>query len=107
MFKRLPTDVRQFRLRHLFGLVLSFALAGCFWCLQPAFGFYFFLFVVGIWVGMSLLLISDMLGQGPIDERSLTSQLFSTFGALIVVVSLFGAIGVTTIFGYVTIRNWL
>jgi hypothetical protein len=107
MLKSLPTDIRQFGIRLVMGLIFSFALAFGFWRLDPTFGYFFAIFVVSAWFGLGTLFVSDMLDQGPIDERRGLSQGLSAFGSLLLVISLFGAISVIVLFASARFRSLL
>lgn len=45
---------------------------------------------LGFWFGYLLLIISDSLDSGPIDQRRYTSQAFNLFGMMIIVFAFLG-----------------
>lgn len=93
----IPTDIRQFQLKHLFWLALSFCVPLSLWSHSPFFGLPLLVAVSCFWTGMGLLFISDNIDNGPIDERGWMSQFFNLIGFFMVAFSVIAIILFTVI----------
>ena len=86
----IPTDVRQFRLKHLFIISITLCLPSALIPYSPDYGYPLLMGVVSFWVGMGSLALSDSIDNRPIDDRGLTSQLLNLLGILLVAFSIIG-----------------
>lgn len=84
----IPADTRKFGLKTLLTAITSIAVA---FALQPylsVHGFLAPLTACGFWVGMSLLVVSDVTDSGPIDSRGPISQALNLLGILAIILSI-------------------
>lgn len=88
----IPTDIRQFQLKHMFWLALSFCVPLSLLSHSPFFGLPLLVAVSCFWTGMVLLFISDNIDNGPIDERGWMSQFFNLIGFFMVAFSVIAII---------------
>lgn len=75
-------------------VMVSFGVAFGIYNVQPIVGFGVVLAVFSFWFGFVLLVVSDSIDNGPIDERGWISQTFNVTGILIIALSAIGAIAV-------------
>ncbi len=68
-------------------VMVSFGVAFGIYSAQPAIGLGVTLVVSSFWFGFALLVVSDSIDNGPIDERGWISQTFNVTGILIVALS--------------------
>ena len=88
----IPEDVRQFQLKHMLWLVISFCLPLSLLSHSPVFGIPVLIGVSSFWTGMGCLFISDTIDNRPIDDRGWISQIVNVIGLFIVAFSLTGVV---------------
>ena len=86
----IPTDIRQFQLKHLLWIALSFCVPLSLWARLPILGIPLLVIVSFFWGGMGSLFISDTIDNSPINERGWVSQIFNLVGFFIVAFSIIG-----------------
>lgn len=84
----IPADTRQFDLKSVILVVTTIAVSLGIYPYLPLYGFVLPLGAGVFWIGMGILVISDLTDSGPIDERRPISKTLNLLGILTVILSL-------------------
>ena len=86
-------DMKQFSIAKIMIATVSFAVAA--W-IGSAFGIggqLVFAAVSAFWVGFGFLVVSDVFGNGPIEDRSPLSQMLNGLGLIVMICAIFPGLG--------------